>query len=178
MSNDIPAWVTALSIVLGFVIFAVVTGIIVGNIAGRVLGRVFTRRTKTGLLELDDLIAGKHQEIKSLEDIRREAFEMVKTVEAFELNESIPLKLRQIAAVLRVGQLKHRYETATLGLTHTQDRLLAARRSYASYGGSLDTVKRLEAFANDQEAKIAQMEPLLEQWGITVERLTTRLHAV
>jgi len=178
---SIPAWVTAILLVVGVVGGLLVAGWIIGRVSGHVFARTVARKTGSMFDEIDSIMGTKRAEIKSLEDVHAEAFAMVKTVEAFELNESIPLKLRQIAAALRMGQLKHRYDTAIQALQYVQAHLLAARKDVATHSSNsyyTDRVVHLENLQADLETKLVEMEPLLEQWGVAYERLTSRLRAV
>ena len=99
-------------------------------------------------------------------------------MELISIDPSAPSKVLAEAAMLRVSQLRHAHDTALRALSVTQDALLSARTHYAQHGGGTGTIERLESFTIQQEGELAQLEPLLTQWGVQTEKLATGLHLV
>ena len=99
-------------------------------------------------------------------------------MELISIDPSAPSKVLAEAAMLRVSQLRHAHDTALQALSATQNALLTKRKYYATYGSGASDIKRLEDFIVQQEGKLAQLEPLLTQWGVQTEKLATGLHLV
>lgn len=178
MLDSIPAWVTALS--LNILILVVITGVLALLIApfiGRRLAKGFGDVIGQVLLRVvDGEIEQKTANLEVLKSAEKEAFAMVETLKATELDESIPLKLRKLVLAMRIGQLKHRYESAIVALQYTQGQLTKARHDYSLHGAGhmnmyRDKVALLVKDVEDQEAKIREIEPLLDRYGVDYEKL-------
>lgn len=113
-----------------------------------------------------------------VEALHAQAREEAKQMELISIDPSAPSKVLAEAAMLRVSQLRHAHDTALRALSVTQDALLSARTHYAQHGGGTGTIERLESFTIQQEGELAQLEPLLTQWGVQTEKLATGLHLV
>ncbi|MFY9227816.1 MAG: hypothetical protein WAO28_00605 [Candidatus Microsaccharimonas sp.] len=194
MSNDIPAWVTATGPivsetidpflpVLGFgviVVAALIALVVLAPRIGATIGRQITNALIVGRRdELEQL----NREINDADTILKQARAITQTAAAFEIDESLPVKMRQALSSLRVAQLQHGYDALLRGLKASYAELATVRGRQTSATGSMvgyyaGIVKHLNGIIADQEQSVRDLEPLLDQWGIAHARLTSKLHAV
>jgi len=178
MFNDIPAWVTAYVPIIILVIIVVIAMLVFVVIAAPFAGRVIANIVVSSFVsvrrrELDELSL----QVKTAEDILGAAKAITQTASEFVADESLPLKQRQALSALRSAQLQHQYDSLLKGLVATQTELLTARKRQASaqglYAGLYaEDAARLTAMIAEQQAQVAKLEPLLDEWGVQYTRIT------
>ncbi|MBH1957035.1 hypothetical protein I8H84_05675 [Candidatus Saccharibacteria bacterium] len=140
---------------------------------------MFARRIISGFFAAQQMkMIELSKQTVDVEALHAQAREEAKQMELISIDPSAPSKVLAEAAMLRVSQLRHAHDTALQALSATQNALLTKRKYYATYGSGASDIKRLEDFIVQQEGKLAQLEPLLTQWGVQTEKLATGLHLV
>ena len=158
-----------LAAVFAFMVFAVMC----------LLMRVFAKQIISGFFAAEQMkMIELSKQTVDVEALHAQAREEAKQMELISIDPSAPSKVLAEAAMLRVSQLRHAHDTALQALSATQNALLTKRKYYATYGSGASDIKRLEDFIVQQEGKLAQLEPLLTQWGVQTEKLATGLHLV
>lgn len=180
MPDGIPVWVTTIVQPLAIII---VFGVIVCVLMWLVLKQVAERLAVGTIARFGQQVEHKKQEVLDMEKIHAEARAVLTSVTAFEMDSSLPLKLRQQAAGLRLAELKYAYEQAVAAIQHSHAQLRAERKMLDSepsiYRASHQvSIRALNESIAEQEAAIAKMEPELERYGVAYEKLARPMRAV